>query len=106
MKVKLLIGYAVMLACCLCATGCFSIEQEIFLNADGSGDLVIFISLPDLPEKVAGGDLTVKKNPTDALADFRKELTSVLPPTITLKEAKEVKQNGVQSFYAVFSFKQ
>ena len=106
MRVKLLIGYAVMLACCLCATGCFSIEQEIFLNADGSGDLVIFISLPDLPEKVAGGDLTVKKNPTDALADFRKELTSVLPPTITLKETKEVKQNGVQSFYAVFSFKQ
>ena len=106
MRVKFLLGYAVIVACCLCATGCFSIEQEIFLNADGSGDVVVFISLPDLPEKMAGGDLTVKKNPTDAIAEFKKELTSVLPPTITLKEAKDVKQNGVQSLYAVFSFKQ
>src|SRR5215831_7035423 len=106
MRLKCLLGYAVILACCLFASGCFSIEQEIFLNADGSGDLVVFISLPDLPKKMGGGDLTVKKNPTDALGDFKKELTSVLPPTITLKEAKDVKQNGVQSLYAVFSFKQ
>jgi len=106
MKLKFFLGYAVILACCLCATGCFSIEQEIFLNADGSGDLVVFISLPDLPEKMVGGDLTVKKNPTNAISEFKKELTAVLPPTITLKEAKEVKQNGVQSLYAVFTFKQ
>ena len=45
------------------ASGCFSIEQEIFLNADGSGELVVFISLPDLPEKMGGAELTAKKSP-------------------------------------------
>lgn len=106
MRPKHIAGYAVIIACCLFATGCFSIEQEIFLNADGSGDLVIFISLPDLPEKMGGAEVTQKKSPADALAEFKKELTTALPPTIKLKEAREVKQNGVQSLYAVFSFKQ
>ena len=101
---KHVVGYALIIACCLFATGCFSIEQEIFLNADGSGDLVVFISLPDFPEKMGGLEMTPKKTPADALAEFKKELTTALPPTITLKEAKEVKQNGVQSIYAVFHF--
>ena len=105
MKIKNIIGYAVIVACCLVASGCFSIEQEIFLNADGSGDLVVFVSLPDLPEKVAGAELTSKRSPVDALAEFKKELTTALPPTITLSQAREVKQNGVQSIYLVFHFK-
>jgi hypothetical protein len=105
MKVKYALCYAVIFATCLLATGCFSIEQEIFLNADGSGELVVFISLPDLPEKMGGAELTSKKSPADALAEFKKELTTALPATITLKQAKEVKQNGVQSIYLVFTFK-
>jgi hypothetical protein len=88
------------------ATGCISIDQEIFLNADGSGDVAIIISLPDLPEKMAGAELTTKKSPADTLAEFKKELTTALPTTISLTEAKEVKQNGVASIYAVFHFKQ
>lgn len=104
MKPKHIAGYAVIIACCFFATGCFSIEQEIFLNADGSGELVVFISLPDLPEKMGGAELTTKKSPADALAEFKKELTTALPSTISLKQAKEVKQNGVQSIYAVFHF--
>ena len=106
MRLKHIAGYAVLIACCLLATGCFSIEQEIFLNADGSGQVVIFISLPDLPEKMGGAEMTAKKTPADALAEFKKELTTALPPTVTLKQAREVKQNGVQSIYAVFAFKQ
>ena len=106
MNIRRMIALAVIIPACLCATGCFSIEQEIFLNADGSGDLVVFISLPDLPEKMGGAEMTQKKTPADALAEFKKELTTALPPTVKLKEAKEVKQNGVQSIYAVFSFKQ
>ena len=102
MRLRHFAGFAVLLGVCLFASGCFSIEQEIFLNADGSGDLVVFISLPDLPEKM-GPELTTKK-PADSLAEFKKELTSALPPTITLKQTKEVKQNGVQSIYAVFHF--
>ena len=106
MKVKSILGYGVIIFCCLMAGGCFSIEQEIFLNADGSGQLVVFISLPDLPEKMGGADITSKKTPDDSLAEFKKELTTALPPTVTLKQTKEVKQNGVQSIYAVFAFKQ
>jgi hypothetical protein len=105
MKLKHIAGYTIIIACCLLATGCFSIEQEIFLNADGSGQLVIFISLPDLPEKMGSAEVT-KKSPADALGEFKKELTAVLPPTVTLKQFREVKQNGVQSIYLVFAFKQ
>jgi len=104
MNIKRAVGFAIIMACCLFASGCFSIEQEIFLNADGSGELVVFISLPDLPEKMGGPEMTPKMKPGDALADFRKELTTALPPTVTLRQAKEVKQNGVQSIYAVFHF--
>ena len=104
MRVKNVLGFAVVIACSLLTSACFSIEQEIFLNADGSGDVVVFISLPDIPEKVAGADTTPKKSPADAFAEFRKELTTALPPTITLKQTKEVKQNGVQSLYAIFHF--
>lgn len=100
-------------ACCLFvaasalfAAGCISIDQEIFLNADGSGDVAIIISLPDIPEKMGDAQITVKKSPAETLGEFKKELTTALPPTITLTEAKEVKQNGVQSIYAVFHFKQ
>jgi len=105
MNIKRVSGFGVVLACCLFATGCFSIEQEIFLNADGSGQIVVFISMPDFPEKMGAVDMTLKKNPADTLAEFKKELTASLPPTLTLKEAKDVKQNGVQSLYAVFEFK-
>lgn len=104
MNARRVFGFAIIITCCLFASGCFSIEQEIFLNADGSGDLVVFISLPDFPEKMGGPEMTPKKNPGDALADFKKELTSALPPTVTLKQAREVKQNGVQSIYLVFHF--
>jgi hypothetical protein len=106
MRPKHIAGCALIIASCFFVTGCFSIEQEIFLNADGSGDLVVFISLPDFPEKMGGPEMTPKTTPADALAEFKKELTTALPSTISLKEAKEVKQNGVQSIYAVFSFKQ
>lgn len=94
-----------IIAFSLFATGCISIEQEIFLNPDGSGEMVIFLSLPDFPEKMGAAEVGAKKNPADTIADMKKELTTALPPTITLKEAKEVKQNGVQSMYIVFHFK-
>lgn len=104
MNLSRMFGFAIIALCCLFSTACFSIEQEIFLNADGSGDLVVFISLPDLPEKAGGAELTAKKNPADTLGDFKKELTTALPPGITVKQIKDVKQNGVQSIYAVFHF--
>lgn len=93
-------------ASALLAAGCISIDQEVFLNADGSGDVAIMISLPDLPEKMGDAQITSKKSPAETLAEFKKELTTALPPTITLTQAKEIKQNGVQSIYVVFHFKQ
>ena len=104
MNLRRVFGFAIIGICCLFSSACFSIEQEIFLNADGSGDLVIFISLPDIPEKAGAPELGAKKNPADTLADFRKELTTDLPPSLTVKQIKSVKQNGVQSVYAVFHF--
>lgn len=105
-NVRRLAGYGLVIAWGLLATGCISIDQEIFLNADGSGEVAVIISLPDLPDKMGAAELTSKKSPADTLAEFKKELTTALPPTITLIAAKEVKQNGVLSIYAVFHFKQ
>ena len=99
-------GYVLVILFCVLTSGCFSIEQEIFLNADGSGKLVMFISFPDLPEKMGPAEVGSKQDPTKTMADFKKELTTALPPTIKVVEAKEVKQNGVQSIYVVFQFKQ
>jgi hypothetical protein len=105
-NVRRLACYGLVIAWGLLATGCISIDQEIFLNADGSGEVAVIISLPDLPDKMGAAELTSKKSPADTLAEFKKELTTALPPTIKLTEAREVKQNGVQSIYAVFHFKQ
>src|SRR6185295_5706359 len=99
-------GYLLVVLFSVFTAGCFSIEQEIFLNPDGSGQLVMFISLPDLPEKMTATDSGSKKDPAATMADFRKELTTALPPTVTLVEAKDVKQNGVQSIYVVLRFKE
>src|SRR5436853_1138276 len=106
MDIRRLAGSGLIIACCLLATGCISIEQEIFLNADGTGEVAVIISLPDFPEKMGGAEITSKKSPAETLAEFKKELTTALPSSITLTEAREVKQNGVQSIYAVFHFKQ
>jgi hypothetical protein len=51
MRLRRVAGYAIIGLCCLFSSACFSIEQEIFLNADGSGDVVVFISQPHMPEK-------------------------------------------------------
>jgi hypothetical protein len=106
MKLRRIACYGLVIASGLFANGCISIDQEIFLNADGSGDVAIIISLPDLPEKIGDAKITTNKSPAETLGEFKKELTTALPPTITLTEAREVKQNGVQSIYAVFHFKQ
>lgn len=100
------VGYFLIVLFCVFTSGCFTIEQEIFLNADGSGQLVMFISLPDIPEKMGVAEAGSRKDPASTMADFKKELTTALPPTIKVVEAREVKQNGVQSIYIVFQFKQ
>ena len=94
---------------CLMSFGCFTIEQEIFLDADGSGDVILHITMPDFPEdlsKSALGGMSVRKTgPGDDLASFKKEVTTGLPANITVKELKESKQNGSTGFYAVFHFR-
>lgn len=103
MKIRRLLLAPFILAVCLLATGCFSIEQEIFLNADGSGEMVIHISLPDLPDNVKK-TASSEKDPDEMLAGLKKDVTLGLPPTIKLKEIKEVRQNGAHGFYAVLQF--
>ena len=94
---------ALVLALGVLTSGCISIEQEIFLQPDGSGELLLLMTLPDLPDEaksgMGGGD------PAEALQKFRTEVAQKLPPTIKLKEAKELKRNGTLGFYALFQFK-
>jgi hypothetical protein len=100
------LGFSFVLLACVFATGCFSIEQEVFLNRDGSGEMVIFISIPDFPEDVASQSPGTGAKPEDKLAEMKNDLTKGVPPTVKLREVKEVKQNGARGFYVVLEFKQ
>lgn len=101
-KVKLF-GLGLLLALGVLTSGCISIEQEIFLQPDGSGDLLLLISLPDLPDNAKGG--MSAGDPAEAMQKFKTEIAAKLPPTIKLKEAKELRRNGTLGFYALFQFK-
>jgi len=90
---------------CLMTTACFSVEQELFLNQDGGGELALHVSLPDFPEDVMKSEKPGDKNPAEDILNMKKDFVASLPPTVTLKEAKEVKQNGSLGFYLVFQFK-
>lgn len=101
-KVKLF-GLGLLLALGVLTSGCISIEQEIFLQPDGSGDLLLLISLPDFPADMKSGGMG--GDPAEAMQKFKTEIAAKLPPTIKLKEAKELKQNGTLGFFALFQFK-
>jgi len=91
------------------SSGCFSVEQEIFLQADGSGDMVMHLSLPDLPEELMKKSATVgpgQPDPKQMIEEMKQQFSSGLPTTVQLKEVKEVKQNGAFGFYIVLHFKQ
>jgi hypothetical protein len=106
MKIKSVMVLSFIAITTLFASGCFSIEQEIFLNPDGSGELVLHVSLPDFPEIMKNPPPGAKGDPEQTLQKFKTDLTSGLPPELKLKEIKEVRQNGAYGFYAVFQFKQ
>lgn len=102
---KRIVGLCLMFLSCSIMSGCVTIEQEIFLNADGSGEAVLYLSMPDLPEdmsKQAPGSQT----PEEALTKMKQELMAHMPATLKLKEIKDVRQNGVRGIYAVMQFKQ
>jgi hypothetical protein len=104
MRLRRLIGYSAAAITCLFSSGCFSFEQEIFLRADGSGEFVLYISMPDLPEEMKKGG-TPAKDPSQGLAEFKKEVLEGAPPTLKLKQVKELKQNGAHGLIAIFEFK-
>ncbi len=93
-------------ALCLLTSGCFSIEQEIFLEADGSGDLVIFVSMPDIPEAMKKNATGPQQDPQKLLDEVKQKFATELPPALKLKEAKEVRRNGAAAYYIVLHFNQ
>lgn len=105
MSLKSVGGFLIVLLFCVFSSACFSIEKEIFLNADGSGDLVLHVSMPDLPEDATTGSAGSDKNPLAEIEKFKRDIMTKLPPTMKLREAKQVKHNGMIAFYAVLEFK-
>jgi hypothetical protein len=90
-------------------SGCFNIEQEIFLEPDGSGDLVIFVSIPDIPEEIRKNVPGARQGPQklfdeNKLDEIKRKLASELPPGLKLKEVKEVRRHGARAVYVVFHF--
>jgi hypothetical protein len=96
------VGFVFVLFVCFFATGCFSIEQEIFLNADGSGEMVMFISMPDLPEDLTKAQPVGGEKLEDKLKELQSDLRTNMPPTV---KVNEVKQNGAHGFYITVPFK-
>lgn len=103
MDCKKVFGFCLVVLFSLFTSACFTIEKEVFLNADGSGELVLHVSMPDLPEASKGDGAS--KNPFSEFEKFKRDIMTRLPATVKLKEAKQVKQNGVMNFYAVMEFK-
>lgn len=101
---KRIAGTCLLALLCLTATACFSIEQEIFLNQDGSGELVMHVAMPDLPEDMLKSDQSTK-NPAEGIGKMKQDFLASLPPTVKVKELKEVRSNGSLGFYMVFQFK-
>lgn len=102
-------SFFLMPAFALLLGGCITVEQEIFLNEDGSGQLVMVITLPDLPEEMGGGGVKVSgpsKDPAAEIEKMKKDLAHKLPEGLRLLETKEVRQNGSISFYMIFAFEQ
>jgi hypothetical protein len=106
-KIKRLLAIGFVAVVCLLSTACISLEEEVFLNPDGSGEFVLHLAMPDFPESVTKNSAgsTPQKSPEEELANLKKQLTSELPATITVKQMKEVRQNGSMGFYGVFQFK-
>ena len=106
MSLKRVAGLGFILFLCVFSSACFTFEQEIFLNADGSGELTLYISLPDFPEDLKSqGAPGQKKDPVLEMEQFKREMTASAPPSLKIKEIREIKANGSQGIYAVFQFK-
>jgi hypothetical protein len=105
MKLKRALGFCVLVLLSVFSSACFTIEKEIFLNADGSGELILRVSIPDIPENLNAAPGVPQGNASQEIDKFKKDVMTRLPETVKLKEAKQVKQNGVMSFYALLEFK-
>lgn len=95
---------------CLLTSGCFNIEHEIFLEPDGSGDMVMYISMPDIPAAMSEALMKDASNPQQDLQklfdEVKQKFANELPPAIKLKEAKEVRRHGAFAYYIVLRFNQ
>jgi hypothetical protein len=93
---------------CLLTSGCFNVEQEIFLEPDESGDMVIFISVPDIPEDLMKGlpGLQEQKlfDENKLIEEIKLSFEQQLPPGLKLKDAREVRRHGARAFYIVVHF--
>src|SRR5262245_20863989 len=103
----------VAVLCVLLTSGCYSIETEMFLEPDGSGDLVAYISMPNIPEDLknmtnAGStpNSIPGLDPQKFGEKFKEVLGTDLPPTIKVKEAKNVERHGATVSYVVLHFDQ
>src|SRR5262245_16859093 len=91
---------------CLLTSACFNIEQEIFLEPDGSGEMVIYFSMPDFPEAVKKKTPGSQQDPQKLIDEFRQKFPTELPSGISLKEVKEIQRHGAIAYYVVLHFNQ
>lgn len=89
--------------CALFLSGCFTIEQEIFLKEDGSGTFLIHITLPNPPKK-EGEVAKPEEDPEKIMEEIKKGMDELKITGLTVKEVKEVSKNDLAQIYLVFEF--
>jgi hypothetical protein len=91
---------------CLLTSGCVNIEQEIFLEPDGSGDMVFYFSMPDIPipEEMKKSAMAPPQNLQNLIDLLKQNFANDLPPTIKLKDAKQIQRNGANAYYLIMHF--
>jgi hypothetical protein len=104
MKRKTWFAPIFIIVLCLLTSGCFSIEQEIFLEPDGSGDLVVHFSMPNFPESLKKDVPPSQQDPEKLMAEIKQKFANELPPTIKLKDLKQSQRNGALALYVVLHF--
>jgi hypothetical protein len=106
MKRKIWFAPIFVMILCLLTSGCFSIEQEIFLEPDGSGDLVVHFSMPNFPESLKKDVPPSQQDPEKMIDAIKQKFANELPPTIKLKDLKQSQRNGAIALYVVLHFNQ
>ncbi len=101
--VQRLFAVCFLFVCAVFLSGCFTIEQEIFLKEDGSGTFLIHITMPNPPKK-EGEPAKPEEDPEKIMSEIKTGMDELKITGLKVKDVKEVSKNDLAQIYIVFEF--